>query len=406
MKVSVIIPTYNRSRLVSLAVESVLAQTFSNYELIVVDDGSTDGTGEALSVFGNQLHYVWQENQGESVARNHGIALAQGEYIAFLDSDDLWAPGKLAKQVPVLDENPDVVMVGCASWIIDAQGQRKSSSPVGVTADPQLLTYSALRYQNHFFGGGSTALVRHCVLSEMGEAFFSELRYGEEWDLWIRLAALGRICTISGHLAFIRQHASTQTSAMDPQAIDRRLADYTHILKRNPPLDGGNGLDPAMAKQYLRAALDDLAIGRLALAEERLQRMQQWDNGDVLSKEGFTMATQRALIFAQPEFSLAESVVEFYRLALTEMIQLQPELSLSRPSAWVEMYMALAAMARTSQNWLAVRQCLWRALQHDRMVWRKSAYIGGLLESTLGPRFFQMIRCVVSKFGGNKGPVQ
>lgn len=404
--VSVIIPTYNRSQWVSLAVESVLAQTFQDYELIVVDDGSTDGTGETLSAFGNQLHYVWQENQGESVARNHGITLAQGRYIAFLDSDDLWAPEKLDKQVPVLDENPDVVMVGCTSWVIDAQGQRRFSSPVGLIADPRSLTYSALRYQNHFFGGGSTALVRHCVLSETGGAFFSELRYGEEWDLWIRLAALGRICVISEPLAFIRQHASTQTSAMDPQAIDSRLADYIHILKRNPPLDAENGLDPAMAKQYLRAALDDLAIGRLDLAEERLEAMQQWDNGGVLSKEGITMATQRALVLAQPEFSLTKNVVEFYRLALTNMIQARPELSPSASSAWAAMYMTLAAMARTTQNWSSVRHCLWRALKHDRAIWKRSDYLGGLLESSLGPRLFRMVRRVNSEFGENKQRMQ
>ncbi len=87
------------------ASSSVLAQTYLNYEIIVIDDGSTDGTGEALrEQCGTQIIYEWQENQGESVARNRGIALAQGEIIAFLDSDDLWLPEKLEKQVAYLEE--------------------------------------------------------------------------------------------------------------------------------------------------------------------------------------------------------------------------------------------------------------------------------------------------------------
>jgi len=386
--------------LVSLAVESVLAQTFRDYELIVVDDGSIDDTEEALSVFGDQLHYVWQENQGESVARNHGIALACGEYIAFLDSDDLWAPEKLAKQVPILDENPDVVMVGCASWIIDARGQCKSSSPVGVIRDPQTLTYSALRYQNHFFGGGSTALVWHRVLSKMEEPFRSELCYGEEWDLWIRLAALGRIVVIPEPLAFIRQHSLTQTSAMDPQAIDRRLADYVSILKRNPPVRD-DVHDLAIAKQYLRVALDDLAIGRFNLARERLQEMQRWDDGSVISQEGVALAIQRALVVAQPKFDLTESVEDFFRLAVANIAEIDSKVSGSEQSAWAEMYMALAAMARTTQNWSSVRRCLWRALTHDRTIWKRSDYLGGLLESSLGSHLFGMVRRVTSTFGEN-----
>lgn len=99
-RVSVIIPTYNRREYVQEAIDSALAQTFTDYEIIVIDDGSTDGTSEALQArYGNRIHYEWQENQGESVARNRGIELARGEYIAFLDSDDLWHPEKLAKQI-------------------------------------------------------------------------------------------------------------------------------------------------------------------------------------------------------------------------------------------------------------------------------------------------------------------
>ena len=91
-KVTVVIPTYNRAHLIKDAVESVLNQTYQDFELIVIDDGSTDNTREVLAVYKDKLTYIYQENQGRSSARNHGIELAQGEYIAFLDSDDVWFP--------------------------------------------------------------------------------------------------------------------------------------------------------------------------------------------------------------------------------------------------------------------------------------------------------------------------
>ena len=87
-KVTVVIPTYNRAHLIKDAVESVLNQTYQDFELIVIDDGSTDNTREVLAIYKDKLRYIYQENQGRSAARNHGIKLAQGEYIAFLDSSD------------------------------------------------------------------------------------------------------------------------------------------------------------------------------------------------------------------------------------------------------------------------------------------------------------------------------
>jgi glycosyltransferase involved in cell wall biosynthesis len=103
--VSVIIPTYNRCKFVQEAIDSVLAQTYTNFELIVVDDGSTDGTGEVIqSKYQGKLIYIWQKNQGRSKARNLGISISTGKYLAFLDSDDKWHPEKLMNQVKSLEE--------------------------------------------------------------------------------------------------------------------------------------------------------------------------------------------------------------------------------------------------------------------------------------------------------------
>ena len=104
--VSVIIPTYNRADLVSETIDSVLAQSYRDFEVIVVDDGSTDASGEVLARYGEQIRVVLQENAGEAVARNAGIRVASGEYVGFLDSDDIWLPPKLApRQGPVRSAN-------------------------------------------------------------------------------------------------------------------------------------------------------------------------------------------------------------------------------------------------------------------------------------------------------------
>lgn len=105
--ISVIIPTYNRQAYLVEAVESVLAQSYSPLELIVIDDGSTDSTDQAMHRYAPTVRYHWQTNQGVSTARNQGIALAQGEYLAFLDSDDLWTPDKLARQMAAFVATPD-----------------------------------------------------------------------------------------------------------------------------------------------------------------------------------------------------------------------------------------------------------------------------------------------------------
>ena len=108
--VSVIIPTYNRGWVVKEAIDSVLDQDFSDYELIVVDDGSNDNTREILGAYGKAITVLQQSNRGVSAARNRGIAEAAGRLIAFLDSDDLWLPRKLTTQVKFFEENADAVI--------------------------------------------------------------------------------------------------------------------------------------------------------------------------------------------------------------------------------------------------------------------------------------------------------
>jgi glycosyltransferase involved in cell wall biosynthesis len=123
MKVSVVIPTFNDEGTIGATVESALSQKFDGgFEVVVVNDGSTDGTRAELAKFGDRIRVIDQQNRGVSVARNAGIKAAAGEYIALLDGDDEWTEDKLAKTVPVLDENPACVAVSSNAIGVDGAG--------------------------------------------------------------------------------------------------------------------------------------------------------------------------------------------------------------------------------------------------------------------------------------------
>ena len=181
-RVSIIIPTYNRKACVLEAVDSVLAQTYEDFELIVVDDGSTDGTRKALEQYGERLHYLCQANQGVSAARNSGLALSQGEFIAFLDSDDLWLPKKLAIQIAFMDQHPQAqICYTDELWI------RR-----GVRVNPKKrhAKYSGEIYSHCLplcIISPSSVLMRRGLFEQVG-GFDPGLPVCEDYDLWLRVA--------------------------------------------------------------------------------------------------------------------------------------------------------------------------------------------------------------------------
>ena len=122
-KVSVVICTYNLARYICEAIESVLNQTYRDYELIVIDDGSVDNTKAILNKYVGKLRYIYRENGGLPSARNLGIRLSKGKYVAFLDADDIWLPDKLQKQVKAIEEDDDVGLFYTAKYMMDANGR-------------------------------------------------------------------------------------------------------------------------------------------------------------------------------------------------------------------------------------------------------------------------------------------
>ncbi len=183
-RISVVIPAYNCVATVAETIQSVLDQTFEDVEVLVINDGSTDATLETVSAFGDPRVRVHSfENGGLAVSRNRGIALARGEFVAFLDADDLWTPDKLADQLAALEAHPEAALAYSLTDHIDMQGNYLglcSHHFVNGDVYAELMKFC-------FLACGSNPLVRKSVLDEVG-GFDPVFNPAEDWDLWLRIA--------------------------------------------------------------------------------------------------------------------------------------------------------------------------------------------------------------------------
>lgn len=182
--ITVVIPVYNGEKTVRETIDSVLNQTFQDWELIIINDGSTDKTLEIIgSIKDERIKVFNYPNAGLAASRNRGISLAKGEYISFIDADDLWTPDKLEVQLKALQENPQAVVAYSWTDIIDESSQIiRAGSYITFNGD----VYANLLLMN-FISNGSNVLIRTEALKEVGK-FDESLKSGEDWDMWLRLA--------------------------------------------------------------------------------------------------------------------------------------------------------------------------------------------------------------------------
>jgi len=202
--ISVIIPTYNYGRFLREAIDSALVQTCPALEIIVVDDGSTDETSRILAGYGDRIRTICQENQGVGAARNAGIAAARGEYLAFLDSDDIWTPKKLERQIALFAADPDLGLVHCGAESFDNQGKISvllSGMQGWVASDLLRLNREVIT------APGSSILVPKCIAEEMG-GFDPVLQPSEDWDFCYRVSVRYRVGFVPEVLLRYRLHGS------------------------------------------------------------------------------------------------------------------------------------------------------------------------------------------------------
>jgi glycosyltransferase involved in cell wall biosynthesis len=203
--VSVVIPAYNAERFLAAAIESVLAQTFADLEVIVVDDGSTDGTASVVESYGQRVTYIRQANSGVAAARNRGIAASTGAYVGFLDADDTWLPHKLDRQLSALREHPTHHACYSSFLVVDLRLEplRVQPSPrSGPLLEDLLLIGNVV---------GCPTVICERALFERAGGFDPELSQCADWDMWIRLGLLTDMLYLDEPLASYRQHADNMS---------------------------------------------------------------------------------------------------------------------------------------------------------------------------------------------------
>ena len=213
--VTAVIPAFNYARFLPRAIESVLSQTYREIECIVVDDGSTDNTSEVLARYQTRVRAIAQNNRGLSAARNTGIHAAAGEFIAFLDADDLWLPAKIAEQLAAFQAQPNLGAIGCGAELVDAAGVHirfldyAQRHPVLHESWNQVSQFRAVALRQFWVSAsGSGALIPKRTFEDVG-VFDETLRAAEDWDMWLRIAAKYPIFNVDDVLVRIFQHGSS-----------------------------------------------------------------------------------------------------------------------------------------------------------------------------------------------------
>ena len=274
-RVSVLLTCFNHIRFLPAAFESVLAQTFKNWEIVAIDDGSSDGTREWLSDRPEPFQRIFNEkNLGTYASLNVALGKATGEFIAILNDDDLWAPEKLAKQVEMMDTHPDVGLVHTDGWFIDGEGNKMEGTPLGFEF-PRFKTGDVLLglvYQNKIIA--SAALVRRECFEKLGG--FNEAFFGSgDWEMWFRVAEQWKVGFVDEPLTFYRVHGGNASHKLERiWKDDQMLREWIAKELDGLPPDRFNEGDLRRAKAHnwaclgtVKALNGDTAGGREAYAK-------------------------------------------------------------------------------------------------------------------------------------------
>ncbi len=308
-RVSVVIPSWNARRWIAATIDSVLQQTQPVHEIIVVDDGSIDGTAEFLRSAYPSVRVVRQANAGVSVARNRGIACAQGEWVAFIDADDIWLPDKLQRQLALVQERPEAQMV-CSGW--------QSWTCTDPAPPPALLTQLANEPDDSARWGGpsgwiygdllkaccvwtSTVVMHRDLLARTG-GFDPALSIGEDLDLWLRASRLTPIARVPRPLALYRQHGANTTHrapTVNHQAgVVKRAVARWGLASPDGRITLQQEIDVAVAKTWRDFAGSNMHAGQWRLARRGAHQAVQLDRFNLA---GWRLFLRSLLAAARPD---------------------------------------------------------------------------------------------------------
>lgn len=265
--VSIIIPTFNRANLLKIALDSVNLQSEKNYEIIVIDDGSTDATEDIIKSHG-PINYLKTAGSGPAKARNIGISAAMGEFVAFLDSDDRWDPGILKELLEEFQKFPDSIMVYTNFRIINADGeiiQEQAVNPVSL--DLSLVSSVRMIIEGVLPPRTSSVMVRRRIFDKIG-SFDETYRIGEDFDMWIRISLSGQVRFINKQLMSYRIH-DAHLSQSPRSEVWRPFIDI--IQKHKKAL-----LDKGMSPNQYICKFSLLTGGALLLENQRSRALKYY----------------------------------------------------------------------------------------------------------------------------------
>jgi glycosyltransferase involved in cell wall biosynthesis len=312
-KISVIIPAYNAARWLQGAIESALNQTMRPHEIIVIDDGSTDETPGIIARYGSAIQSLQQENSGVSAARNLGLKHATGDWIAFLDADDKWAPQKLEKAMAYAAKSPEVSLFSHDAFVID-----ETDKVVGIYnfAPPAEGDVARKLIQGNWIITSAVTL-RASAARETGW-FRDDLKKAagcEDWSYWIRVAMRHRIAHIREPLAFYRRLPGSATRF----ALDDTLEDSLRVIESTGSEIGISAEEKhrARAGAYRQSAVRRLAASDPLAARKELEQVRNL-TGWSFSDEALWLASLlpeniRRLLLQIKRFSDAKKAQSFMR---------------------------------------------------------------------------------------------
>jgi glycosyltransferase involved in cell wall biosynthesis len=340
-QVSVLVPSFNHAHYLTHALQSVIAQTYSDWEAIVIDDGSTDDTQQVTAQFDDpRIRYIYQDNQGLSAARNTGIRAAASEIIALLDADDVWKNDYLETMLESLEKTPEAVAVYSGFQYIDEKGNE-----VGV---PSLKVVPPCEFDEYFAANGNwlvpSGVVFRKVVAQNAGCFDESLRAVEDAYLWSKMSHRGLFVGVPRPLVGYRRHASNMSS--DPQ---RMVSSNYQILERyhGPPqgdLSTWSERKIYVYTKYFRsAATRYLAYGDLQMSAYFFLRMQE-----ITPQAGAEIGTWRSLarVHLPIEIRDAPGTIE-WDLAERDILGLLAELAKMRSDSVIldKRYAAIAGTA-------------------------------------------------------------
>lgn len=289
-KISIVVPSYNRAEFIPATIDSILQQSFQDFELIFIDDGSTDNTTQIMKKYTDsdyRVKYFKQVNSERAVARSYGISLATGDFVCLVDSDDLWYPNKLETQLKVMEADPEIVLSYAAVNRIDFDGNRVAAAPRQHQGESGYVFFDLLKRN---FIPSVTPMIKADVAKRIGKQVTELIPY-EDWDFWLRISREGKFFHIVEPLGDYRihpgqsvqnvkaDHIEKVTMAVLDRNTDPEQANLTKYLEQSMPEEDINSFatqvypdikNEAFSLANLRFAYWFLVANKTDIAKQKL----------------------------------------------------------------------------------------------------------------------------------------